>query len=372
MLLFLFGAGCVQHVRIEEKSVPGGLREYVLSNGEIACGTVPEASGLLASFEYLPGKKVFFEPLDFSVERDDLLPTIVKTGATGARELLWGTKRFHNLTMAVTGMTQTRDTVRISMKQPFFSASALTAEKVLELSAGSTGLDSYFTLTNPEKKPVTALLWCNIIARMGKKEMDPVLMPVKGGVYRVQNRAVTGFEKDLVYQENDHSQIDVFTAPGRPWIARFTREFPGVLVMRCTTPGALGPGARFYSYKRGERTMEFISAPVTLQPGKSYTWHIEYIFFPSLRTLRDVAGVYAIDRIDGKDETLLEIEACKPVAAGKVRIDSGEIFTLPAMKPGKVYRIRLRGSRKNKAISGTLPGNAQFCLNGLFTEKTAK
>lgn len=369
-LIILLLAGCNTPPAIQYQEASGQLKEFILSNGKLSCSVLPEASGLLSRLEYLPEHRPLFVPVNFSVEKDDLLPTRINTGATGSRELLWGVKQFHNLPMTVTGRKESPDAVSVTMQQRFFCGSPLIAEKTLELPGNDAVLlHSRFILCNPSEQAVEISLWCNLIAKMGKKQIDPVLMPAKGGVYQVQNRGITGFAHDSVYLEDDASSVDVFTAPGRPWIARFSREFPGVLVMRCSTPGALGPGARFYSYKRGERTMEMIFAPVSIAPGSSHTWDIDYIFFPSMRMVRDVAGIFAVNRVDSADSTVLELEACLSAPAGTLRLNSGQVIPLPDMRPGRIYTIRLPKTDPGTAISGTLPGNVDFILNPMTSEK---
>ena len=365
----LLAAEILSPATIQERVTTENLKEIVLANELISCSILPEASGLFSRFEYLPNHRSLFVPIKLSVERDDLMPTRINANATGVRELLWGMRRFHNLPMTIIARQGNGETVSITMRQRFFCGSPLTAEKTLELPGGDSSLlRCHFTLQNPSSKPVQASLWCNLIAKLGLKLLDPVVMPVKGGIYRVQNRGITGFRKDAVYLENDPSSIDVFTAPGRPWIARFSHENPGVLVMRCTTDGALGPESRFYSYKRGERTMELICAPVSIAPGSSHTWDFEYIYFPTLNMVRDVAGSYAVNRRDQPNATILELEPCIPVPAGQLTLANGQIFQIPAMRPGQLHTIAISQTPLDTVLSGTLPDHAVFCINPLVTE----
>ena len=355
---------------IQERETTGQLKEFTLTNGNISCSVLPEASGLLSRFEYLPTHRSLFIPIQLSVEKDDLMPTVISSNATGVRELLWGMRRFHNLPMTVTEKRENGGTASITMRQRFFCGSPLTAEKTLELPGGDSALlHCHFTLHNPSQESVQTSLWCNLIARLGLQQLDPVLMPVKGGVFRVQNRGITGFAQDAVYLENDTGSVDVFTAPGRPWIARFSPEAPGVLVMRCTTDGALGAESRFYSYKRGERTMELICAPVSIAPGSSHSWDIDYIYFPTMSMVCDVAGNYAVNRRDQPDATLLELESCAPVPAGQLTLTTGQVFQIPAMRPGQLHAVSIPKIPLKSVISGTLPDHAMFRINPLATEK---
>ena len=365
--------GCVSQVGMQKNTLDGNLEELVLENSLIACSILPEASGLLAKMEFKPGKRQLFPPLKPTVFRDDLLPARINTGACGARELLWGAAQFHNLPMTVSGFEKTGGTVRLTMEQKFFGGQLLNAEKAVKLEPGTTVLHNRFTLTSVSKQPEIVTLWCNLIGRMGGKQLDPVLMPVKGGVrsvidrggWSVKRKSITGFDRDGVFLEEDSGSINIFTAPSRPWIALFSRETPGVLVMR-STPEALGTNAQFYSYKRGVRTMEMIFSPVTLQPGKSHTWEIDYIFFPSLRSLRDTAGCYGIDRRDESGGTVLEIEACTPIAAGKLKLESGKEYPLPALCPGRLHRLHLPAVKPAQPIAGIFPDGSKFQVNGLI------
>ena len=364
---------CAAQVEIQQRTLENMLEERVLENALVSCSILPEASGLLARFDYRPAKRQLFAPIQVSVFRDDLLPSRIKTSACGARELLWGAEQFHNLPMEVTDCGKDGAMVWLEMEQPFFGGKLLTARKRVTLEADTTILNNRFTLTSSAPQEEIVTLWCNLIGHLGETQLEPVLMPVKGGIrtvidrggWNVKHKAVTSFERDGVYLEVDSGSVDVFTAPGRPWIALFSHDSPGVLVMR-TTPDALGQDAQFYSYKRGVRTMEMIFSPVTIQPGKSHVWEIAYIYFPSLKGVQDVAGCYGIDRRDGETETVLEIEVCAPVPAGKLKLASGEEHSLPALRPGYVHTFHLPPLKPDKPLVGILPGGFEFQLNGLI------
>ena len=366
-------SACVAQVEIRQRTLSNTLEEQVLENALVSCSILPEASGLLSRFDYRPGNRSLFAPMKVSVFRDDLLPSRIKTNASGARELLWGAEQFHNLSMAVIGSGKNGNKVWLEMEQPFFGGKLLTARKRVMLEAEATMLHNHFTLTSTSTQSEIVTLWCNLIGNLGTKQLAPVLMPVKGGVrtvidrggWSVKPKAVTSFDRDGVYLEEDSGSIDVYTAPGRPWIALFSHETAGVLVMR-TTPEALSQDAQFYSYKRGVRTMEMIFSPVTLQPGESHAWDIDYIYFPSLTGVQDVVGCYGIDRRDSVAETILEIEACAPVPAGRLKLASGEECQLPSLRPGQVHTLHLPPMRPDKALAGTLPSGENFQLNGLL------
>ena len=372
--LLLLLCGCVQETSLKQQQLAGTLEEFVLQNGVISCSFLPEASGLFSRMEYLPEKRELISSPAVSAFHDDLLPSRIKTSATGSRELLWGAALFHNLPCAVTGTEKKDSTVRLFMEQDFFGGYQLRARKEIRLSAGCSFIRNRFTLSSTAEKPEIITLWNNLITSLGKKDIDPVLMPVKGGIrsvidrggWSVRQKSIMSFGRDGVFVEDNPGLMNVYTAPGRPWIARFTRECPGVLVMR-TTPEALSVNAQFYSYKRGNaRTMEMIFSPVTLAPGKSHTWVIDYIFFPSLKCIRDAAGNYGIDRRDEAGATILELESCAPVPGGKITLDSGEQFSLPPMRPGKLQQIRIPKQAPGKAVAGTLPDGTRFQLNGLL------
>ena len=174
------------------------------------------------------------------------------------------------------------------------------------------------------------------------------LVPAKSGVARVGNRAVMEVEENVIYHDYDSAHQSTFIAPFAPWIGRCSSDGinRGTLVMYAGE--MMGDGAFHFTWKAPVKplhTAEMILPPLELAPGKTHKYTIRYCYFPHLSAVRAVDGDYGINLVPGKLE-LESVNTTAPAALtvyrqdGRNRVLLGK-FTVPALKPGKLFQIKL-------------------------------
>lgn len=299
----------------------GSLR---LSNGIISADVIPGISTLTASFRYLPEKFEIIPGFTYTVEKEELLPDVLRCASTGGRELLWGVKFFYNVPWKVLEKKTSSGKVSVSMGNEFFMSEYLRVVKTVSMERGDSKLRVLFEISNQNRMPKEVMLWTNMIPRLGTESMDLVLIPAKGGLRRSGKVTVSHFPEDVLFEDIDPGRKEVFAAPSRPWLARRSTERKGIFVLR-TGPELLhADGAFFYTWKRGgnspDHTMEVVFPPVKLEKGKPHAWTLEYLYFPSLNNLSEICGDYGLFCHTDGSRLMLELESASPQREQSLRL----------------------------------------------------
>lgn len=353
----------------------GSLR---LSNGIISADVIPGISTLTASFCYLPEKLEVIPGFTYTVEKEELLPDVLRCASTGGRELLWGVKFFYNVPWKVLEKKTTSGKVSISMENEFFMSEDLSAVKTVSLEKGDSKLRILFEISNKDRTPKEVMLWTNMIPRLGTESMDPVLIPAKGGLRRSGKVTVSRFPEDALFEDVDPGRKEIFAAPSRSWLARRSSERKGIFVIRTGPELLQADGGFFYTWKRGgnspDHTMEIVFPAVKLEKGKPHAWTLEYLYFPSLKNLSEICGDYGLFcHFDGS-RLMLELESASPQKEQSLRLfltdakgnrKSLPDRKIPALCPGHLLQLNYSPDDLPKGrytVSGEFTDGNRFTL----------
>jgi len=333
---------------MSEGEIAPGVPEYTLNNGMIEIKVLAGVSGIVDHFCYLPEQRNLFEKMVYQVKTHDLLPSEVHAKVTGGRELIWGIRNFVNVPMEVKSVSATPEKAAITMSSRFFQGENIEAEKTVVIESGSLAVDITVSFTNRDRKPRPTSLWKHLTAQFTPNAKDIILVPAKSGVARVGNRAVMEVEENVIYHDYDSAHQSTFIAPFAPWIGRCSSDGinRGTLVMYAGE--MMGDGAFHFTWKAPVKplhTAEMILPPLELAPGKTHKYTIRYCYFPHLSAVRAVDGDYGINLVPGKLE-LESVQTTAPAALTVYRQDGSNRvllgkFTVPALKPGKLFQIKL-------------------------------
>lgn len=363
----------------------GSLR---LSNGVVSIDVIPGISTLTASFRYLPENFEMIPEFTYSVEKEELLPDVLRCSSTGGRELLWGVKFFYNVPWTVLEKKSSAEKVSVSMEHNFFMSENLRAVKTVSLESGDSKLRISFEIHNREKTPKEVMLWTNMILRLGTGSMDPVLIPAKGGLRRSGKVTVSHFPEDVLFEDVDPGRKEVFVAPSRPWFARRNLERKGIFAIRTGPELLRGDGAFFYTWKRGgnspDHTMEIVFPPVKLMPEKANVWTMEYLYFPSLGGLSEICGDYGIFCRSSGSALTLEMESASPQKKQSLRLfltdSKGNRKALPEreipdLRPGQLLKLEYSPDglpQEGCTVSGEFQDGSHFSLLNPIEKKERK
>ena len=342
-----------------------GLRSELMSV-EFA----PQVSALLGSWRYRPENRELIGNLVCSRNETELLPAMFETNGVGGRELLWGKKHFHNVPFQIQEITTAPDVARLVLVNRYLMNENIEAKKEIALKEGELKFSVSFTLTNREKSPQQLAFWTNLIAHLGPdSDYDTVVIPAKGGQQATPIHSVMRLPNDRLFIDTDLGNREVFIAPAAPWMARYSRKRPGVLVVR-TDEGLLADGF-FYSYKRGAQstthTMEMVFPKREYAAGESVAFPIDHLYFPHLAGVSALCGDLALHwegtRMNCESAVQQTATAMTLTYLDKGGRELGQAtLQLPAMQPGKPQTQALTPPPGAVAIRGTLGTGTPFTI----------
>ncbi|MBR7130436.1 MAG: hypothetical protein IKC82_00395 [Lentisphaeria bacterium] len=369
--LLLLAAGCAtKEAKICTTELNDGYTRYTLSNGYIGVDVMPQLRGMISGVRYIPENRELFREMKIKVAKDDLLPPFPEVTSTGITDFLWGVTTKGDVPAKVISSTNSPEYADIVMNDRFFRMLNCEFTKQVSLKKDSSAVQIKITLRNHSKKIINAALWQNIIQSVSRDiQWDTIIIPCKGNTAKVGRKGVKFFEEDTVYQECDHNDREVFTAPARPWIAARSDLEKGVFILR-TADELAAEGALFYTYKAFQNhTMEFISKPLAISPGKSAVYNLEYIFLPDMQNLSEVfgkdvtTGIHAA--VSGK-KMIINMQSSGVVPPTEWSFfltgKDGKKYNfpkelIPELKPGKLITLKL------PLPSGIPAGKYRFCGN---------
>ena len=313
---------------------PGTPETVTLENGLLKITFAPSLQGSLCGWEYLPQKRSIIRPLQYRVEKVDLLPDRIIVSQDGFRCRIWGKKDALGDAMQVTQLEASPDgSCSITMSSSMEDGPELSMVSRMRLLPGSTALTGSVDIANTRKDDGTYSLWFNCVFFMSGKP-EPVLVPVRSGIRQIGTLGLSAAAQDGILTELQEGSRNMFFAALHPWLAKAAPDRPGVIVLKVDDPAA-GQMVLYTHKSNRMHTMEIIASPERLSGGKSGSRKFQLLYFPSLTALRQVCGFYGIDVKDGA----LEIESSVP--SGKsVWTVGGRRFQVPPLKPGRLYRIR--------------------------------
>ena len=355
LLALAFISGCAApETKIEKSLLNDEYFRYTLSNGYFGVDVMPQLGGRISGMRSIPEQREFFREQRVSVEKDDLLPPVVRSNDTGITDYGWR-KALCLKPAAVESVSCDPEVSSITMRDRYFRLLDCECVKKVSLRRQSSAMQVEITLSNRAAEPLEFSLWQNVLPVMGGEGngLDIVVIPAKGKTDGSGSRRVTFFERDTVFQERDLAVQEIYVAPVRPWIAVRGASRPGVLVLRVADELA-GNGAFCYTWKNSRtHTMEWIGKTMVIPPGGNHLFQLEYAYFPDMKNISDVfgkevsSGVYA-----GIGEGKLRIEM---QSSGKVesaewkffltsagtdgrRIPVGTVI-VPELLPGKLFSV---------------------------------
>ncbi len=366
IFLCLLVNGCrIYDCRLQSSAL-SGAESRILQNRFLRAEVVPVATGAVVGLEYLPLKKEIMTPFTYSIEKIDLIPDRVVIGGGGSRILLWGEQNLSSQAMQISQETVSADCCSVELFNPYYQSTDLRLRKTVSLKKGRAALHLNLQAENGSRSPRTITLWDNMIAELDAQSMDAVLMPALGQISKIGKRGVQYLPEDGIFVDDDEVFDKViFVSPARNWIARRNPISKLIFAIR-TDYADLHPDGFFYTWKKQSgsslHTMELILNPVTLQPGETKNYHLEYLFFNGLPDLHEICGdigIYA-EIMHNQIRFLLNSVEPKPVKTLQICLLSkdhkkwnlGEknlqfrhpdevrkvIFSLPDL-PSGVYRI---------------------------------
>lgn len=349
--------------------------EYTISNGVIEVKCIPEASGVISGFYSIPEKRQMIKPLAVKLTIDDLLPRRIQVAPGGLREIARLVKVENFNDYKVTGTFCADGTAGVNLYSRAYYSKNLSVKKSISLRSGEARavVDLNFTA---QSSGVSLTFWINGIANLGTAR-DNVLMPVDGTVKIRAKKGLSeiGDRKGILFNDRFPPQ-DCYAAPIDAWMASVSPERPGVLALVVRDNGDMAARGTLCAWKHASRalhTTEMIFPERTFNKGDSWNLSYEYLYFAPLKSLRDVAGCYGIDR----DGDSLIFASAIPVPAGSVelsrldasgkRVPIGK-FHLPALKPGDSARVDLRNKNlpADLILTGTLPTGETFTIHPLL------
>ena len=340
----------------------GAPDTVTLDNGLVKISFAPELNGSLIKWEYLAQQRSLVRPLNYRVEKVDLLPTRVFASRDGFRCRVWESNRKITDAMQVKSLTATSDDgCKLTMFAPITGGLELALTQNLHLKQASTVLDGEIVLVNSQKFSGNYSLWFNAVLALSDK-VDPVLVPARSKVPRIGKLGMIEVKADGILPELHEGNRNMFFAALRPWIAKAAVNTPGVAVLKIDEPQT--EKMILYTHKSAQlHTMEILAPAKKLNAKESFRRTFQIFFFPSLTSVREVCGYYGVDFKNGT----LEIESAVPAGKSEWSIN-GKKYTVPALKPGELHKIALPGvsGRGLKlGVNGkefTLPGTLDYDL----------
>ncbi len=338
----------------------GAPDTVTLDNGLIKLSFAPELNGSLIKWEYPAQKRSLIGPLNYRVEKVDLLPTRVFASRNGFRCRVWESNRKITDAMQVKSLTATPDDgCKLTMFAPITGGMELALTQNLHLRQGSTVLDGEIVLVNSQNFSGNYSLWFNAVLELSDK-VDPVLVPARSNVSRIGKLGMVEVKADGILSELHEGNRNMFFAALRPWIAKTAVNTPGTAVLKIDEPNT--GKMVLYTHKSATlHTMEILAPAKKLNAKESFRRKFQLFFFPSLTSVREICGYYGVDF---RNETL-EIESAVPAAQTEWSIN-GRKYTVPALKPGELHKIALPGV-SGKGLKLGIDGR-EFTLPGILND----
>ncbi|MBO5822998.1 MAG: hypothetical protein J6R86_08300, partial [Lentisphaeria bacterium] len=238
LLLFftavLVSAGFAAENRVCRTS--GAPDTVTLDNGLVEISFAPELNGSLIKWEYKVQKRSLVGPLNYRVEKVDLLPTRVFASKNGFRCRVWESNRKITDAMQVKSLTATpEDGCKLTMVAPITGGLELALTQNLQLLPGSTVLKGEAVITNCQKFSGNYSLWFNAVFTMSGK-IDPVLVPARSKVQRIGKLGMVEVGADGILSELHEGNRNMYFAALKPWIAKAATGVPGVAVLKIDEP----------------------------------------------------------------------------------------------------------------------------------------
>ena len=344
----------------------GAPDTVTLDNGLIKLSFAPELNGSLIKWEYPAQKRSLIGPLNYRVEKVDLLPTRVFASRNGFRCRVWESNRKITDAMQVISLTATPDDgCKLTMSAPITGGMELALTQNLHLRQESTVLDGEIVLVNSQKFSGNYSLWFNAVLSLSDK-IDPVLVPARSNVSRIGKLGMIEVKADGILSELHEGNRNMFFAALRPWIAKAAVNTPGTAVLKIDEPDT-GKMVLYTHKSANLHTMEILAPAKKLDAKESFRRKFQLFFFPSLTSVREICGSFGVDIRNG----CLEIESAIPAAPSIWNI-CGKDHPVPELKPGKLYKIKLAsapGANFRIKINGrefVLPGRLSYDMKKVY------
>lgn len=338
----------------------GAPDTVTLDNGLLKISFAPELNGSLIKWEYQPQKRSIIRPLNYRVEKIDLLPTRVFASQDGFRCRVWETNRKITDAMQIKSLTATPDDgCKLTLHAPLTGGAEIDVTENLHLMPGSTVLNGEIIIINNQKSGGNYSIWFNAVFALSDK-VDPVLVPARSKVQRIGKLGMVEVEADGILSELHEGNRNMYFAALRPWIAKAAVGKPGVAVLKIDEANT--EKMILYTHKSASlHTMEILAPAKKFDTAKSLQQKFQIFFFPSLTAVREICGYYGVDFKNG----VLEIESAVPAAQTEWSIN-GRKYTVPALKPGKLHKIALPGV-SGKGLKLGINGR-EFTLPGILND----
>jgi len=314
----------------------GDVESLRLSNQFLAFEIIPLIQGAIANMEHLPQGRKLNLASSVAIERVDLLPDRYSIAPDILQLKLWGVPDTKIITeMQVVETSDAPEGVSVTLSADFYAGQPGTrAITTISLPDNASYFTIDFTVRNLSSGTREYSPWFNGVPQMSdNKTFEAVIVPVRREGKNIRGRSMFEVPVDGLFVEQDLGNRNMFFAPLRPWLARFTPGKAGVLVYLMM--GADLSNMMLYTHKNlNLHTMESIATPRKIPADDSFTWRYGVFFFSRLRGLREIIGHYGIDWRDGK----LQLESCKLQMTGKLVIN-GQGFTIPASGPGELLQF---------------------------------
>ena len=339
-------------------STAGAPDSVTLDNGLLKISFAPELNGSLIKWEYQPQKRSIIRPLNYRVEKIDLLPPRVFASQDGFRCRVWETNRKITDAMQVKSLTASQsDGCRLTLHAPLTGGAEIDVTENLHLLPGSTVLNGEIILINNQGFSDNYSIWFNAVFALSDN-IDPVMVPARSKVQRIGKLGMVEVGADGILSELHEGNRNMYFAAFRPWIAKAAVGKPGVAVLKIDEKNT--ERMILYTHKSAKlHTMEILAPSKKLDAAKSLHQKFQIFFFPSLSAVREICGSYGVDFRNGN----LEIESAVPVRKSEWQIN-GKKFIIPALKPGELHKIPFPGVI-GKGLKIVI-GNQEFTLPGIL------
>ena len=360
-LLLLFSAVLLAGTLAAENRAyrtSGAPDTVTLDNGLVKISFAPELNGSLIKWEYQPQKRSIIRPLNYRVEKVDLLPPRVFASRDGFRCRVWESNRKITDAMQVKNLTATPDDgCKLTMFAPITGGMELALTQNMHLKQDSTVLDGEIIFVNSQSFSGNYSLWFNAVFALSDK-VDPVLVPARAKVQRIGKLGMIEVEADGILSELHEGNRNMYFAALKPWVAKAAVGVPGVAVLKIDEPQL--EKTIIYTHKSAQlHTIEILAPAKKLNATETFRRKFQIFFFPSLSSVREICGYYGVDFKDGA----LEIESAVPAGKSEWSIN-GKKYTVPALKPGKLHKIALPGV-SGKGLKIAVDGK-EFTLPGML------